>query len=279
MKKSGYTSKTTRLFIYLLLGAVAVSSLYPILWIVLSSLSPGSTLYSASLIPDRVTFVHYKTLFLDSPFTLWYWNTLKIALMTMTLSVLLIVLGAYSFSQFRFKGRQFFLTTMLVLQIFPPFMTMIAVFLLLYQVNLLDSHLGMVLVYTGVAIPYGTWLMKGYMDGIPRSVPEAAKIDGASHFVIFARIMLPMTTPALIFISLTNFTAPWMDFILARLVLHSADKKTLALGLFDMVKDKAASEFTTFAAGSVMVAIPIALLYLYLQKYIVNGVTEGASKA
>lgn len=278
MNKHSLSARLGRLFIYLLLSAVAVSSLYPILWIVMSSFSPGSSLYSTSLIPERLTLAHYHELFFNKPFGLWYLNTLKIAILTMVFSVALIAIGAYAFSQFRFKGRRFVLTTMLVLQIFPPFMTMIAVFLLLYQVNLLDSHIGMVLVYTGVSIPYGTWLMKGYMDGIPRSIPEAAQIDGASHAVIFSRIMLPMNAPAFLFVALTNFTAPWMDFILARLVLRSADKKTLALGLFDMVKDKSATEFTTFAAGSVMVAVPITLLYLYMQRYIANGVLDGASK-
>lgn len=144
---------------------------------------------------------------------------------------------------------------MLVLQMFPSFMGMIAIYILLLQMNLLDNHWGLILVYAGGSIPFGAWLVKGYFDGLPRSLEEAAKIDGASHTSIFFRIMIPLSVPMLTFIAVSNFIGPWMDFIFARLVLRSNDNKTLAIGLFEMVTGRANNEFTTFAAGAVLVAI------------------------
>ncbi len=279
-KKSGIyiRGKIIRFFIYILLTITAISSVYPILWIIMSSFNPGNALYSSRFIPERLTLEHYTELFIEKEFGLWYLNTLKIACLTMLFAVVLVIITAYALSQFRFRGRRFSLMTMLILQAFPGFMTMIAIFLLLLQLNLLDNHFGLVLVYAGGAIPGGAWLVKGYFDGIPRSIPEAARIDGASNAAIFIKIMMPMSIPILTFVALSNFIAPWMDFILARLVLRSADKKTLAIGLYEMVSGRMNTEFTMFAAGAVMVAVPITILFVILQRYMIQGIAEGASK-
>lgn len=270
--------KLIRLFLHIVLAVTAVFSIYPIIWIIMSSFNPGSALFSSTLIPKKITFNHYTELFIKKDFGLWYMNTLKIAFFTMLLSLVLVIITAYALSQFRFKGRRFGLMSMLVLQAFPGFMTMIAIYLLLLQINLLNTHLGLILVYSGGAIPGGAWLVKGYFDSVPRSLPEAAKIDGASNMTIFIKVMIPLSMPILTFVALSNFIAPWMDFILARLVLRSADKKTLAIGLFEMVSGRMNTEFTMFAAGAVMVAIPITLLFILLQRFIIQGLTEGASK-
>lgn len=278
MSASDFKGKVVRFFIYILLTVTAISSVYPIIWIVMSSLNPGTALYSSTLIPRKLTLAHYSELFIKKDFGLWYINTLKIAFFTMLIAVVLVIITAYVLSQFRFKGRRFGLMTMLILQAFPGFMTMIAIYLLLLQINLLNTHLGLILVYAGGAIPGGAWLVKGYFDGIPRSLPEAAKIDGASNTTIFLKVMMPMSTPILTFVALSNFIVPWMDFILARLVLRSADKKTLAIGLFEMVSGRMNTEFTLFAAGAVMVAVPITVLFVFLQRYMIQGLAEGASK-
>ncbi|NLN65953.1 MAG: sugar ABC transporter permease [Clostridiaceae bacterium] len=267
-----------RFFIYVLLVCTAVTSIYPILWIMMSSFNPGTALYSTTLIPERFTLVHYRELFLEKDFGLWYINTLKIAFFTMILALVLVIFTAYALSQFRFRGRRMSLMAMLILQAFPGFMTMIAIYLLLLQMGLLDTHLGLILVYAGGAIPGGSWLVKGYFDGIPRSLPEAAKIDGASNATIFTKVMMPMSFPILTFVALSNFIAPWMDYILARLVLRSADKKTLAIGLYEMVSGRMNTEFTMFAAGAVMVAVPITILFIFLQRFMIQGLAEGASK-
>lgn len=278
MSISGLKDKLVRMLIYIVLVMGTITSVYPILWIILSSFNPGTALYSSTLIPKKLTLDHYTELFVKKDFGLWYMNTLKIAFFTMLLAVVLVIITAYALSQFRFRGRRFGLMTMLVLQAFPGFMTMIAIYLLLLQINLLNTHLGLILVYAGGAIPGGAWLVKGYFDAVPRSLPEAAKIDGASNMTVFLRVMVPLSVPILTFIALSNFITPWMDFILARLVLRSADKKTLALGLYEMVTGRMNTEFTMFAAGAVLVALPITVLFVLLQRYIIEGLTEGASK-
>ena len=145
---------------------------------------------------------------------------------------------------------------------------------LIYWITIGD----LILVYAGGSIPFGTWLVKGYFDGLPRSLEEAAKIDGASHTKIFFSIMLPLSRPIIVFIAVNNFIGPWMDFIFARLVLRSNANKTLAVGLFEFVTGRGNTEFTTFAAGAILVAVPITILFLVFQKHIVEGLTAGANK-
>ncbi|MCX8130375.1 MAG: sugar ABC transporter permease [Clostridia bacterium] len=278
MKKQTFGKGVMRVIINVILVVAAIASLYPILWIVMSSFNPGTSLFSSTIFPSSLTLSHYVDLFTKNAFGTWYINTFKIAVFTTILSVFFITITAYALSQFRFKGRRFGLLSMLVLQMFPGFMSMVAIYLLLLQLELLDTHLGLILVYAGGSIPGGAWIVKGYLDGIPRSMAEAARIDGANNFQIFAKVMMPLSVPIITFISLTSFTGPWMDFIFSRLVLRSDEKITLAIGLFGMVSDRMHTDFTTFAAGAVLVAAPITILYTALQKFIIHGLTEGASK-
>ncbi|WP_182534040.1 sugar ABC transporter permease [Fontibacillus panacisegetis] len=264
--------------IYAILIITAIAVLYPVLWIILGSFNPGNTINATSYLPETLTIKHYVNLFNTTNFLIWYKNTLFVAVMNMILSTLLVISAAYAFSRFRFPGRKQGLMVMLVLQMFPSFMGMIAIYILLLQLNLLDNLWGLILVYAGGSIPFGTWLVKGYFDGLPRSLEEAAKIDGASHTTIFVRIMMPLSVPMFTFIAVNNFIGPWMDFIFARLVILSDRNKTLAIGLFEMITGRTNNEFTTFAAGAVLVAIPITLLFLMLQKYIIEGLKAGANK-
>jgi arabinogalactan oligomer/maltooligosaccharide transport system permease protein len=269
-------------FIYLILIVTAVLVLYPVYFVLAGSLNQGSTLYSSTLIPDHPTFKHYVDLINrhdgDTNFAQWYKNTLFVAVMNMILSTVLVVTTAYAFSRFRFPGRRQGLMTMLVLQMFPGFMGMIAIYILLLQLGLLDNLWGLILVYAGGGIPFGAWLVKGYFDGLPRSLEEAAKIDGASNTKIFLKVVAPLSVPILTFIAVSNFIGPWMDFIFARLVLRSNDKWTLAIGLFNLITGRENTNFTEFAAGAILVSIPITLLFLLFQRYIIEGVTSGANK-
>ncbi len=273
-----YINITQKLFTYALLIIIAIIVIVPLLWLVGSSLNPGASLFGSTMFPRNPTLVHFRRLFLETDYLLWYKNTLRIATANMILSVILTTITAYAFSRFRFTGRKTTLMAMLVLQMFPGFMAMTAIFVLLLQVGLLNTHLGLILVYAGGQIPFNTWLAKGYFDGIPVSLDEAAKIDGASSFTIFRKIILPLAKPIITFIALTNFVAPWMDFIFPRLILRTPDKHTLALGLFDMAVGQQATHFTVFAAGAILVAIPVTILFLFLQKHIVEGLTRGAVK-
>jgi arabinogalactan oligomer/maltooligosaccharide transport system permease protein len=264
--------------IYAILIITTIFILYPVVWVLVGSLNPGNSLFSTTFFPEKLSLRHYNHLLNNTQYPIWYKNTLFIATMNMILSTLLVVSSAYAFSRFRFPGRKQGLMAMLVLQMFPGFMGMIAIYILLLQLNLLDNLWGLILVYAGGSIPFGAWLVKGYFDALPKSLEEAAKIDGASNTTIFFKVMMPLSIPILTFIAVTNFIGPWMDFIFARLVLRSDHNKTLAVGLFEMVTGRGNTEFTTFAAGAVLVAVPITLLFLFLQKYIIEGLKAGANK-
>ncbi|MCM3784682.1 sugar ABC transporter permease [Neobacillus mesonae] len=269
-------------FSYILLVLIAIVCIYPALWIVMSSLKVGDSLYSETIIPKQFTLQHYKDLFLpqadkDIPFLQWYWNTLKIAVISMVLGTVIQVLTAYAMSRFRFKGRQTAMTVILILGMFPGFMSMIAVYVMLLQMNLLDSEWALILVYTsGAAL--GMFVAKGFFDTIPRALEESALLDGASHMRIFISIILPLSRPIITYISLMTFTGAWVDFIFARLILRSRENWTLAVGLYELVNSYTSTEFTLFAAGSVLVALPITLLYMFLQRFLVDGLTAGATK-
>jgi arabinogalactan oligomer/maltooligosaccharide transport system permease protein len=161
---------------------------------------------------------------------------------------------------------------------FPGFMSMIAIFILLFQLGLLDTHAAMILVYTAGAPVLGTFVVKGFFDTIPRSLEEAARIDGASNFTVFSRIIIPLSRPMLTYVGLTTFYGAWVDFIFARLVLRSKENWTVAVGLWDMVANFQNSNFTMFAAASVLIAVPITILFIYLQRFLVDGLTAGANK-
>ncbi|MGL5230084.1 MAG: sugar ABC transporter permease [Cetobacterium sp.] len=266
------------MFVYILLIIVSILVLLPVCWIVLASLQEGNSLFSSTLIPKTITFKHYVSLFKETDFLLWYWNTFKIAIANMCISVLITTLTAYVFSRYNFKGKKATLISVLVLQMFPSFLAMTAIFILLSKLNLLDTLWGLIIVYSAGQIPYNSWLVKGYFDGIPKTLDEAARVDGAGHLTIFSKIILPLAKPIIVLVAITNFMGPWFDFIFPTLILRSQDKKTLAMGIFDWVQKGANDNFTMFAAGAILVAIPITILFIILQKHIVKGLSAGAIK-
>jgi len=277
MKNQKVLKLTVSYTIILIMFAII---LYPVIWIIGSSFNPGDSLSSSKLIPDNASLTHYKSLFNleESDYLLWYWNTLKICTITMVLSVAMVSLTGYSFSRYRFVGRKNGLMTFLILQMIPNFAALIAIYVLALTTGLLDTHLSLILVYTGGAIPMNTWLMKGYIDSIPRELDESARMDGAGHFRIFIQIVMPLAKPIVAVVSLFTFITPFTDFILANVLLSSEEKFTLAVGLYDLIADQFGNEFTKFAAGSVLIAIPISILFLSLQKYFVSGLTAGGTK-
>ncbi|WJQ11266.1 sugar ABC transporter permease [Geobacillus stearothermophilus] len=277
MKKQKFIRLTLT---YLIILFMTIIIIYPILWVIGASLTPGTSIISSALIPKNTTFEHYKTIFdpEKSDYLLWYWNTLKVCIITMISSVIVISLMAYAFSRYRFIGRKYGLTAFLILQMIPNFSALIAIFILAQVTGLLDTHIGLILIYVGGAIPMNTWLMKGYLDSIPKELDESARMDGAGHFRIFWQIIMPLAKPIIAVVALFNFIAPFTDFILAKIMLRSPENYTLAVGLYDLVSRQYGSEFTTFAAGSVLIAIPISILFLSFQKYFVSGLTAGGTK-
>lgn len=272
----------TNALIYALLAALAVIWLIPLFFLVIHSFrgEPGAAI--RYLFPKTYTADNYIRLFTDTElfnFPRWYMNTLIVSIASCGLSTLYVLMISYAFSRLRFRGRESMMRAGLVLNMFPGFMAMIAVYFILKAVGLTQSLLALVLVYSGsAALSY--YVAKGFFDTIPRALDEAATIDGASKSTIFWRITLPLSKPIVVYTVLMSFMAPWMDFIFASVIMKdNYDNYTVALGLFQMItRENIYDYFTVFCAGAVVVAIPIALLFLFMQRYYVEGVTGGAVK-
>ncbi|SDM79042.1 sugar ABC transporter permease [Sediminibacillus halophilus] len=264
---------------YLVLLVVAVVIFYPLIWTVGISFNQGNSLYSSSIIPENFSLDHYKWLFsAESDYLIWYKNSLIVSGATAVGSVIFTSLVAYAFSRYQFVGRKNGLYIFLLLQMFPVMMAMVALYIFLNMIGLLDTLTGLILIYLGGQIPFNAWLVKGYFDTIPRELDQAARIDGAGHLRVFWSIMLPLAKPILAVVALFNFMMPLFDFLLPSIVLSSADNYTLAVGLYNFINDQFANNFTRFAAGSILVAVPIAAIYLYLQRYLISGLTAGGTK-
>jgi arabinogalactan oligomer / maltooligosaccharide transport system permease protein len=267
-------------FIYIFFAIMFIVIGYPLFWAVMMSLNPGTNMLVTDLFPDNPTLEHYIWLFTDpkSNYLIWYKNSLIIAVLNAIGSVVITSLIAYAFSRYKFVGRKYGLYMFLLLQMFPALMGMVALYILLNTIGLTDSIWGLLIIYLGGQIPFNAWLVKGYFDTIPKELDEAAKIDGAGHMRIFWTIMLPLAKPILAVVALFNFMAPFMDFLLPRIVLTSPKNYTLALGLYNFINDQFSTNFTRFAAGAILIAVPIALVFVVLQRYLISGLTSGATK-
>jgi arabinogalactan oligomer / maltooligosaccharide transport system permease protein len=276
------TNRFIRLFFaYALLTFMVVLIVYPLLWTVGASFNPGNSLISTSIIPKNPTLDHYRELFAGKEslqYGQWYWNSLKISIFTMLGTMITVSFTAYAFSRFRFKGRKNALMMFLLLQMIPQFAALIALFVLAQILGMMNSHWLLILLYIGGQIPMNTYLMKGYMDSIPMDLDESAKIDGASNTRIFWQIILPLSRPMLAVVAMNGFTGPLGDFVLSSVILRTPEAYTLPIGLYKLVNDVMGASYTTFAAGAILISIPIAITFLMLQKHFVSGLTAGGTK-
>jgi arabinogalactan oligomer/maltooligosaccharide transport system permease protein len=262
------------------LTLVAVLIILPVIYMIGSSFARTSGL-PTTFLPREYTLDNYKKLFDETDFWMWLANTASIAVLTMLISVVFVTGAGYVFARFKFKGKKLSLIAILVLQVFPSFMGMIAMFTLFETFGLLGKPLALVIIYVGGSIPFNVWLIKGYLQQIPRDLDESAMLDGANKWQIFTKIILPMAVPILSFVAVSQFMSPWMDYMLPRLLLDLKSTKenwTIALGLFDMISGPEKQNYTTFAAGAMIVAVPITLLYMIFQRYLITGITAGATK-
>lgn len=271
-----------RIFLsYALLLSVVAIIVYPLLWTIGASFNPGNSLVSTSLIPKNPTFDHYRELFAGKEnlqYVNWYMNSLKISVFTMLGTLVSVSFTAYAFSRFRFKGRQRALTLFLLLQMIPQFSALIALFVLAQMLGMMNSHWLLIMLYIGGQIPMNTYLMKGYMDSIPIDLDESAKLDGASNTRIFLQILMPLCRPMLAVVAMNGFTGPLGDFVLSSTILRTQDAYTLPIGLYNLVNDVMGASYTTFAAGAILISIPVAVIFVMLQKHFVAGLTTGGTK-
>lgn len=256
--------------------------LIPIAWVIANSFRAEAGLLSPTFFPRTWTFNNFKELFkktANRQYMKWILNTLQIALLNMVISTLLTLITAYSLSRFRFKMRRPLMNISLILGMFPGFMAMVAIYLILNLLGLIGNKWALLLVYSAGS-GLGFFVAKGYFDNISTEIDEAAKLDGASQFRTFFQIFLPLAKPIIIYTALMAFMMPWSDYILAGLILRNPADMTVAVGLYNMTSDTSAmlQNFTTFAAGSILVAIPIVILYISLQRFMIEGISAGAVK-
>ena len=280
-KKKRFINNT---IVHVILGILAVIWVFPIVWVVLTSFRAEKGSYVSTFFPQSFTLDNYAKLFTDTSilnFPQMFMNTLFIAICSCILSAFYVLSVSYCLSRLRFKLRKPYMNMAMILGLFPGFMSMIAVYFILKALGMTEGNLiklALILVYSGGAA-LSFQIAKGFFDTIPVAVDEAAILDGCTRWQIFTKITLPLSKPIVIYTVLTSFMAPWLDFIFARVICRAnADQYTIAIGLWRMLeKEYIDSWYTSFAAGAVLISIPIAALFLYMQKYYVDGLS-GAVK-
>ncbi len=266
--------------------AMLVFAAFPLLYVLSASLNPTGTLVGSNTLFRTIEFSNYVELFQreQQPYAAWFLNTLVIGLVTAASTVFLGALAAYAFSRLRFTGRRVGLLTLLLVQMFPQILGVVAIFLLMSGIGEIfpqigiGTQAGLILVYLGGALGVNTYLMYGFFNTIPISIDEAAKLDGASHAQIFFGIVLRLVAPILAVVGLLSFIATFSEFVIASIILTDPQTQTLAVGLYQFVSQETSRNWTLFSAGAVLAAIPVMALFLYLQKYIIGGLTAGAVK-
>ena len=271
---------------HLLSIAICLFALFPLYLVVISSFSSTGSLQLSSFIPQEISFKNYEKLFNDPtiPYLTWVKNSLIIAGSVAVLSVVIGSASAFAFSRLKFKGRKIGIQTLLLVQMFPAILAISAVYVIMERVYKfapaigLGTQAGLLLVYLGGAMGVNIWLLKGFVDSIPAELDEAAKIDGASEVQTFWLIFVPLAAPVLAVVSLLSFIGTFNEFILARLFLVDMESRTVAVGLQQFIGGQYSQNWGPFAAGSILASIPIVIIFLSLQKYIVSGLTAGSVK-
>ncbi len=278
-----------RLIVALLLITFAI---FPVLWIISASFSGAQSLSTQTLIPARPSTVNYERLFgLDPTYRFgdlvyqkWIFNSVKVASISTILSLAITTMAAYAFSRMRFAGRVTMLKAILLIQVFPNLLALVAIYVLIFQTGQiiprlgLNTHAGLIMVYLGGSMGINIWLMKGFLDTIPRAIDESGMVDGASHWQIFYHLLLPLLRPILVVIGILSFIGTYGDFVLARVLLNDVNKYTLMVGLQIFTAGQFDQKWGVFAAGALLGALPIMAIYLILQDQIVGGLTAGAVK-
>ena len=268
--------------LHVILAVLSVAWVLPVVWLILQSFRAEKGAFISYIIPKTWTLNNYVKLLTDVKlfnFPQWFLNTFIVAVFSCIITTVLVLLTSYAFSRLRFKARKPLMNIILILGMFPGFMSMIAIYHILKSFGLTQTLFALVLVYSGGAA-MGYYIAKGFFDTVPRSIDEAALVDGCTKNQVFWNIILPMSKPVVVYTILTSFIGPWVDFIFVSVIMKDAyNKYTVALGLYQMLsRENIYNYFTEFCAGAVIVAIPITILFISMQKYYVSGVTAGGAK-
>lgn len=252
-------------------------TLFPIFTIIMASLTKGDTFFSTTLIPKDMTFSNYTTVLNDTDFKLWMKNSIILCSSAAFIQLFLSITGAYAFSRMKFKGRKNGLMSLLILQMFPTVMALPAILGVCYKLNLIDQFWALIILLAGGSA-YSIWLLKGFIDSLPKELDEAAMVDGASHWKVFIKIILPLSKPMLAVIFLFSFIGVYSEFLLTSALMKDPVNQTLATGLRQFINNAFSAHWTQFSSAAVMAALPVAIIFMLLQKFIAKGLTAGAVK-
>lgn len=278
MKSQKTSQFVGKFFTYFYLLLLAVIIIYPLLITASSAFKAGNVAAFDLSFDTEWTLDNFKRLFSETLFGEWYWNTLIIALVTMVVQVTVITLAGYTYSRYRFVGRKKSLMFFLIVQMVPTTAALTAFYVMALLMGALNQTWFLMFLYIGGGIPMNTWLMKGYFDTVPYDLDESAKLDGAGHFRIFIQIVLPLVKPMIAVQSLWAFMTPFGEYMLAKFLLRTPEKYTVAIGLQTFINNPQNQKVALFSAGAILIAIPITLLFFMLQKHFVAGLTSGGTK-
>lgn len=263
----------SRLVIWL---AIALS-LFPTLWVLTASFQPGNTFFSHTLIPQGFTWENYRHILREEPFLLWLKNSFVLSSGVATIQSIMAALAGYAFARMRFPGRRQGIAVLMLLQMFPQFMSLAAVFALAVRLKLLDSIPGLIVLLSG-GQAFHIWLVKSYIQSIPRELDEAAMVDGATRWQVFRIILLPLLRPMLTVIFLFAFIGVYAEFLLTSALIKSPQSYTVVLGLQRFVQNQFATRWTLFSAGAVLASVPLVVMWMFAQRYVQSGLVRGAIK-
>lgn len=274
------------IFRIILAIVMLIFALFPVLWIISASFNPTNNLVGQTLIPANPSLVNYEKLFNNpiNPYPRWYVNSLLLASIVTVVGTFITTMAAYAFSRFNFRSRRALLQSVLLVQVFPNFLNMVALFLILQQFGTyipalgLNTYGGLLLIYLGGVLGANTWLTKGYFDSIPRDLDEAATVDGASPWQVFWDVLVPLVRPILVVVALLTFIGTYSEYVLARVMLTDKMIYTLPVGLNTMVANQFAQSWGVFSAGALLAALPTIILFMFFQRYLVGGLTAGSVK-
>jgi len=266
-----------RLAGYLVLIGLTASSIFPLLWMTMTSLRPRTDMYSGSLLPSQITLEAYRFLATDFNIAPFYWNSIKVTFVTVITVVMLATLAGYAFARIDFWGRQIIFLLLLSTLMVPSAALIIPLFLQLSELGLIDSQMGLILAYIGGALPFSMFLMRSFFETLPADLVDAGRIDGASEFAIFWRIMLPLARPGIATVTIFQFMGTWNEFIFAATFIHTPKARTLQSAIFAMV-GRYSTNWPALTAALTISIVPIVIVYIFMQKQFVAGLTTGAVK-
>ena len=252
--------------------------IFPIWAIISASLSPGTSFYENGIIPKAVTFDNYKYIFQETDFLIWIKNSLIVCLFVSIVQVIMTLPAAYAFSRLKFAGKKYGLMILLILQMFPATMAIPAILSIAYKLPFGMDNIPFLIIVLCGSSAYNIWLMKGFVDGIPKELDESGYVDGASHFTIFIKIILPLSVPMLIVIFFFSFIGTFGEFMISAALLKAPEVKTLMLGLNGMMNSGSTTSWPIYAAASIVSTIPIMIIFISIQKFIAKGLVAGAVK-